>query len=188
VTGYHRHASWPTLARIVPAVVPGLLLGAWFLGRVDNHTMEITIGVILLLLTGTQLVQRVTRKDQLVSPSHPHLLLTLLAGLAAGFTTMTANAGGPVVTVYLIVAGLPMLQMLGTGAWFFLVVNLLKVPLSASLQLITWHSLALDVALVPPMLVGAFVGFFGIKKMRQQHFELAALSLSFVAAGLLVVA
>ena len=36
---------------------------------------------------------------------------------------MTANAAGPVTTLYLIMAGLPMLQFLGTAAWFYLVVN-----------------------------------------------------------------
>ena len=70
-------------------------------------------------------------------------MLTLGTGAAAGFATMTANAAGPVTTVYLIRAGLPMLQMIGTGAWFYLVVNLAKVPFSAGLGLITPTSLVL---------------------------------------------
>ena len=96
-------------------------------------------------------------------------------GAAAGFTTMTANAAGPVTTVYLIRAGLPMLQMIGTGAWFYLVVNLAKVPFSAGLGLITTTSLVRDALLVPALLLGAGLGILLVRRLRQRQFEVAAL-------------
>ena len=84
--------------------------------------------------------------------------MTVGTGATAGFATMTANAAGPVTTIYLIRAGLPMLRMIGTGAWFYLVVNLAKVPFSAGLGLITPASLVRDALLVPALLVGAGPG------------------------------
>ena len=84
--------------------------------------------------------------------------MTLGTGATAGFATMTANAAGPVTTIYLIRAGLPMVQMIGTGAWFYLVVNLAKVPFSAGLGLITPTSLARDALLLPALLLGAASG------------------------------
>ena len=108
-------------------------------------------------------------------------------GVAAGFATMTANAAGPVTTLYLIMAGLPMLKMLGTGAWFYLFVNLAKVPFSVSLGLIALPSLVLDALLVPAMLAGALIGILLVRRLRQREFELAALVFSAGAALLLLI-
>ena len=88
-------------------------------------------------------------------------------------------------TLYLIMAGLPMLQMLGTGAWFFLAVNLAKVPFSAGLGLISPTSLAMDLALVPVMLAGGAIGVLVVSRMEQRTFEIAALALGALAAGML---
>ena len=51
----------------------------------------------------------------------------------AGSTTMIANAAGPVMTIYLLACRLPKFEFVGTAAWFFFAINLLKVPFSASL-------------------------------------------------------
>jgi len=188
VSLYRRHGSVPTLLRLLPGVVPGLLLGALFLAHVDDTVMKAAIGAILLAMGGIQITQHLARgADPSDERRSVRPLWALGAGVAAGFATMTANAAGPVMTIYLIMAGLPMLEMLGTGAWFFLVVNLLKVPLSTSLDLISPTTLLIDVALVPPMLLGGLVGVFTVRKFRQRQFELAALALSMVAASALVI-
>lgn len=188
VTWYRRHADWGTLLRLLPAVLPGLLLGAWFLSVVDDVVMRRTIAVTLMAMCAIQLWQFAHNDGPapLGSPRHPAGLLTVSAGAAAGFTTMTANAGGPVTTVYLIRAGLPMLRMIGTGAWFFLAVNLAKVPFSAGLGLITPASLAMDAVLVVPLLVGAGLGILLVDRLRQRQFELLAVSFSAVAAAVLL--
>ena len=62
--------------------------------------------------------------------------MTGAAGGLAGFTSTVANAGGGVMAIYLLGAGLDMLNFLGTGAWFFFVVNLAKLPFSIALGLV----------------------------------------------------
>jgi uncharacterized membrane protein YfcA len=186
VTVYRRHGSMVTLARLLPSVLPGLLLGVLFVGLVDDTTMRLTIGVVLLGFGVTQFVQRWKDTPPEANRLGMHPGWTVVAGIAAGFTTMAANAGGPVMTMYLIAAGLPMVQMIGTGAWFFLVVNMLKIPLSASLHLITPASLALDLTLVPTLLAGGLVGIWGVRRLRQQQFELTAIGAGMLAAGALV--
>ena len=99
---------------------------------------------------------------------------------------MTANAAGPVTTVYLVRAGLPMLRMIGTGAWFFLVVNLTKIPFSAGLGLITPTSLIRDLMLVPALLLGAGLGILLVGRLRQRQFEVLALGFSAGTAMLLL--
>jgi uncharacterized membrane protein YfcA len=183
---YRRHARWGTLWRLFPGVVPGLLLGAWFVATVDEVWMRRSIGLILLALCGMQLWTRSADRPTATGARGAHPMLAVLIGAVAGFTTMTANAAGPVMTLYLILAGLPMLELIGTGAWFFAVVNLVKLPFSLGLGLVSPGSLIVDALLVPALLVGGLVGILAIRRMDQRTFETAALALSGASAALLL--
>ena len=88
---------------------------------------------------------------------------------------MVANAGGAVMTLYLLTAGLEMLAFLGTTAWFFFLVNLVKLPFSAGLGLIDGPSLLGDVVLVPAVLAGAWLGRRVISRIDQSRFEVLVL-------------
>jgi hypothetical protein len=103
-------------------------------------------------------------------------------GVVAGFATMTANAAGPVTTLYLLLAGLPVLGLLGTAAWFFLLVNLAKVPFSVGLDLMNGPVLLMDLALVPALLVGALLGWLVAKRIARRRFEDVTLVLTVIAA------
>lgn len=74
-------------------------------------------------------------------------------------------------SIYLLSAGMGMLGFLGTSAWFFLAVNLFKVPFSLALDLITVESLVLDAWLVPAVLVGAVLGRAVVHRIDQSRFE-----------------
>jgi uncharacterized membrane protein YfcA len=91
---------------------------------------------------------------------------------------MVANAAGPVMIIYLLAIGLPKLAFIGTGAWFFMLVNLCKVPLSAELGLITRSSLQLDAVLVLALVPGALLGPRIVHRINQRVFENMALILT----------
>jgi uncharacterized protein len=186
VSYYRRHADGATLWRLIPGVLPGLVLGALFLAVADDNLVRRTIGGILLVMTALQLWQQASRRPAPPPSGGLHGATTLGMGATAGFTTMTANAAGPVTTIYLIRTGLPKLSMIGTGAWFYLAVNLAKMPFSAGLSLIRPGSLAIDALLVPALLVGAVVGILVVRRLEQRQFELVALAFSAAAAALLL--
>ncbi|MGG7573704.1 TSUP family transporter [Streptomyces sirii] len=96
---------------------------------------------------------------------------TLFFGLVAGFATMVANAGGPAMSLYLLSAGFTMLGFLGTGASFFLLVNLFKLPFSIGLGLLTPDGLALDAVLVCAVPVGALLGRALVRRIDQALFD-----------------
>src|SRR5674476_1685226 len=50
VWSYHAHADWPTLRRMVPTVIGGILIGTFFLSAASDATVRRVIGVILLML------------------------------------------------------------------------------------------------------------------------------------------
>jgi uncharacterized membrane protein YfcA len=187
---YRRHADWPMLLRLMPSVLPGLALGAWFVAVADQVLMQRAIGCVLLVMA---LIQLWVRSDAARLTDPPGRLRVLmgraapfLVAVAAGFATMTANAAGPLMTMYLLMAGLPILRLLGTGAWFFFLVNVAKVPFSAGLDLMDGATLLVDLALVPALLVGAGVGALVARRIARNAFENVTVCLTVVAAVALV--
>ncbi|MDO5534186.1 MAG: sulfite exporter TauE/SafE family protein [Propionibacteriaceae bacterium] len=184
----YRSVSWRLLVTLLPGVVPGLLLGALFMNVVDDLTMRRTIGALLLGMVLLQLWQRRWRTaTQPASETHPNWLRASATGTAAGFTTMTANAAGPVMALYFLAARIDKARFIGTNAWFFALVNLSKVPLAASLGLFTPDALALDLVLVPAVLLGAWAGTWVIGRVTQRQFEVVTIIASAVSAAILLV-
>ncbi|MFE6157737.1 sulfite exporter TauE/SafE family protein [Streptomyces sp. NPDC056486] len=174
VLTYRRHAHWPTLWRLFPAVAGGVVVGTVFLMWADDAAVRTSIGAILLLMAAVTLWRRRTPAAVEAEPSRLSRGARLKApsyGVLGGFTTMVANAGGPVMSMYLLSAGFRKLSFLGTSAWFFLIVNTSKVPFSVGLGLIDAHSLLLDAALVLFVVPGALIGKAAVHRINQRLFE-----------------
>jgi uncharacterized protein len=105
-----------------------------------------------------------------------------IAGFLAGATTMVANAAGPVTMIYLLSMRLPKKEFIGTSAWYFFILNWLKVPFSISLGLITVPSLGFDALLVPAVVGGAFLGLYLAKGIPEKAFMIAVQALTFLSA------
>ncbi|OIK03141.1 sulfite exporter TauE/SafE family protein [Streptomyces monashensis] len=177
VLTYRRHAHWPTLWRLFPAVAAGVVLGTLFLVWADDGIVRTSIGAILLLMAGVTLWRRrrAERTGEAGEADEPDAVTGRAKarsyGVLGGFTTMVANAGGPVMSLYLLSAGFRKLGFLGTSAFFFLIVNLSKVPFSAGLGLIDAGSLLLDAALVLFVVPGALIGKWAVNRINQRLFE-----------------
>lgn len=178
VAVYRRHAQWSRLWRLFPWVAVGVVAGYLAMGRVEDGQVRKFIGVIVVVMVGLHVWRKYRGGDDPVPHTHGFAALT---GLLAGFTTMMANAAGPVMTIYLLAIGLPKLEFLGTGAWFFLLINVFKVPFSAQLGLIRADTLGFNALMLPAVLAGTWLGQKVIPRLNQQQFEWLALSLTLVA-------
>ncbi|MEV6587413.1 sulfite exporter TauE/SafE family protein [Streptomyces acidicola] len=174
VLTYRRHAHWPTLWRLFPAVAAGVVFGTVFLIWADDGIVRTSIGAILLMMAAVTVWRRRTAEKE----DDPDAVTTRAGrvkarsyGVLGGFTTMVANAGGPVMSMYLLSAGFRKLGFLGTSAFFFLIVNVSKVPFSVGLGLIDGPSLLLDAALAAFVLPGALLGRWAVNRINQRLFE-----------------
>ena len=181
VAFFRKHAVWPHVVKLFPWVVIGIVAGSFALGKVSSAQVQRMIGVILVAMVALHVWRQ--RQSEALSVRLPHTVwFTAAMGVLAGFTTMVANAAGPVMVLYLLAVGLPKLEFIGTGAWFFMLVNAFKVPFSVHLGLITEESLMMDAMLILPMVPGACLGPVIVRHMNQKLFERVALALAVVAA------
>ncbi|MFI2782442.1 sulfite exporter TauE/SafE family protein [Streptomyces sp. ALB3] len=174
---YRRHAHWPTLLRLFPAVAVGVVAGTVFMLWADDDAVRTSIGAILVLMAGVTVWRRRARPEPAPEgegedgPARGGRFKARSYGVLGGFTTMVANAGGPVMSLYLLSAGFRKLGFLGTSAWFFLIVNTSKVPFSVGLGLIDAQSLLLDAALVLFVIPGAYLGRACVGRINQKLFD-----------------
>ena len=181
VAFFRKHADWSQLWKLFPWVALGIVLGCFALGKFSDAQAQRTIGAILLAMVALQFWRRQHAGD--LASRLPHAgWFAAFTGIAAGFATMTANAAGPMMVLYLLAIGLPKLTLVGTGAWFFLLVNIFKIPFSVHLNLITTDSLLVDAVLVIPMLPGALLGPVILKRINQSAFETMVLVFTILAA------
>lgn len=181
---YRRHADWGRLVRLFPWAVVGIVAGTFTLGRIDDAAARHLIGGIVVALVLFRWVRDwLGKREEDDDDPTPHPWFAMVMGIIAGFTTMVANAAGPVMVLYLLAMRLPKMTFVGTTAWFFLAINLLKVPFLGSLGLISVASIGQSVALWPFAIAGALFGRWMITRINQRRFEQISLVLA-AAAGL----
>ena len=166
---WRRHADWPKLIKLMPWAFVGIVIGFYCLGRINDQQLMLVIGLIVLILLAVN-YWRNRRPDQ--QPHIPnHWLFAAVMGLLAGTTTMLANAAGPIMAIYLLAMRLDKKQFLGTGAWYFFIMNLVKVPFSGKLDLITTQSFLTNLALLPAILLGGLAGIILVNRIPTRLFN-----------------
>lgn len=178
---YRRHADLRTLLRLAPAVIVGLVGGAVFLAFASDAWVRRMIAVILLAVVAVTLIRRAITPVQ--EPArHAHRVAAAVYGSLGGFTTMVANAAGPVMSMYFLAGRFPVKAFLGTTAWFFAVVNVTKLPFSIGLGLITLPGVAVDLVLIPVVVGAAFFGRWIAGRISQKLFDRLVIALTVVGA------
>ena len=166
---YRRVVIWKIFWRLLPPTIAGVVIGYFLMGRIPDREFAPLIGWIIIALIALQFVRQIygERVDHIFE-SHG---FGIGMGALAGITTMLANAAGPVANLYFLSVKLPKWNLIGTSAWFFFVINLCKLPLSAHLGLTNAYSLTLALVLVPLVVVGFFSGRQIAAVMPQKLFE-----------------
>ncbi|MCX6969832.1 MAG: sulfite exporter TauE/SafE family protein [Verrucomicrobia bacterium] len=166
---FRRFTVWRHLVKMLPPAVLGIVSGWLLMPHISARFFGPLIGWMVLALVVLTVAQKLSGRLSASAAEHPSIAWPL--GWTAGVTTMLANAAGAVMTVYLLACRLPKYEFVGTAAWFFFIVNVIKVPFSASLGLINGPSLWLNFLLIPGIAVGVVAGRFLLGKINQQAFE-----------------
>ena len=180
VIAFHQHARWATIRRMLPPTLAGIVLGFLIMSHIPAQRFGPVIGWIVLGMAALQTWRRL-RPGALEQIPHSHWFAWMMGGWS-GITTMLANAAGPVMALYFLAIDLPKYEIVGTGSWFFLIVNVLKVPFSLHLGLIHGSSLLFNLVLLPVIALGIFAGRHLIRIVPQQVFEVLILVFALLAS------
>lgn len=169
---YHRrNAHWPHIIKLIPWALAGIVTGFFLMDKVSDAQLKPIIGAVVLAMLAIRYwsSSKQIKDGQTNIPTHWAFAAAM--GYIAGVTTMMANAAGPIMIIYLLAMKLPKVEFVGTGAWYFFIMNWVKVPFSISLGVINQQSLSLNLCLFPAIVVGAFAGIFLLNKIPQKHFN-----------------
>ncbi len=183
VSWYNRHADWKHILRLIPWALGGIVVAT----LVGKNLSDLTFNRILAILVVSGIVVLIwqdSRAQKEKIPKSKWFAATL--GLLGGFATMMGNAAGPVMALYLLSMRLPKNAYIGTGAWFFFIVNLSKVPLHIwSWKTITLESFALDLMMIPVIAIGAIMGIWLVRLFPERLYRLLVIATTLLSALLL---
>jgi uncharacterized membrane protein YfcA len=182
---YGKHANWNYVRRMMPPALAGVVIGWWLMRNIDEAAYRPLVGGIILILASMQII-RMFRESFLADVPHTAWFAWSM-GVLVGITTMLANAAGPVFGLFLLAIGLPKQEFVATAAWFFLLLNLAKIPFSLNLGLIRGDTLIVNGMLLPLIGLGLLIGRSIVHRIPQRAFDLVILAFSAVAAAQMLV-
>ena len=182
VAYYRRNADWKILLKLLPWALCGIGVGfvllRWVIPTDDTSVMRRLIGILVLVLMGVSFARKKLSPEKIPS-GH---IASAFYGITLGTTTQLANAAGPVSAIYFLAMKLPKEKYLGCCAWFFLILNWIKLPIFVAEGRITWRSFQLDLCMIPFLIAGGALGILLLRKLPQKIFEAVIQVLVVVAA------
>jgi uncharacterized membrane protein YfcA len=184
VAYYRRTAEWKHVFRLLPAAVAGFFAAI----AVDRliPAGEFRRLMAICIFTGIAVMLWMGKKGKAAKIVSAWWYAPMF-GLMGGFTTMIGNAAGPVMSVYLLSMRLPKYRFVGTSAWFFLLVNYLKLPL----QIFVWENISpatllLDALSIPFMITGAIAGIMIVKKAPEKAYRTFIIAVTILSTVMLL--
>lgn len=185
VSYYHRHAQWKYLWKLLPWAFVGVGIALWVGEVVNDVWFKNIIAILVFLCIGLMLWRDRKNTSQLFPNTW---CFAALMGVLGGFATMIGNVAGPIFAIYLLAMHLPKNVFIGTGAWFFLIINFSKFPLHIFVwKTISWQTLTLDIILLPAIGLGAFLGIQLIKRISDKLYRTAVIIVTALSAFLLLI-
>jgi uncharacterized membrane protein YfcA len=181
---YRRMAEWKYVFKLLPAAIVGFFVAIAIDKLIPPDEFGRLMAVCIFLGIAVMLWMEKKEKDAKMFKSWWY---APLFGLMGGFTTMIGNAAGPVMSVYLLSMHLPKYGFVGTGAWFFLLVNHLKLPL----QIFVWDNISVATILlnavnIPFMATGAIVGIIFVKKIPEKSYRIFIIAVTILSTFMLL--
>ncbi len=163
----HDWEGW-ILAVMLPGAAVGILLGYLFASHVPETGILGALGLISILFAGQRLW--LGRGGRIAASSRSPWWIGSLFGMATGFTSHVAHAGGPPFQMWVIPRNLPPARFIGTSALTFAAINWMKVPAYIAAGQFDRHTLTITAALLPVALASTFFGVWLVRRVPAQRF------------------
>jgi len=182
---YHRHAEWKYILKLLPWTLGGFAVAILVERIVPVQAFKYVMGGCIIAGLIVMVWNDLRGKDK---PPPSAWWFSALFGIAGGFATTIGNLAGALMSVFLLSMRLPKNSFVGTTAWYFLIVNFLKLPIQIILwKNITAQTLLFDLTLVPVILAGMALGIFLVKKIPESAYRKIIMVLTLISSVLLFI-
>lgn len=146
--------SWDgwIVAWMLPGATVGIALGTVLAAAVSEQRLLLVLGLVTLVFGLYRLWAE--RGGRIVAPSHSPGWVGSLFGVATGFTSQVAHAGGPPFQIWVTPRRLPHETYVGTSSLVFAAINWMKVPSYLMLGSLNRQTLT-TAALLMPLAIGS---------------------------------
>lgn len=101
---------------------------------------------------------------------------------------MIGNLGGAFSNIYFLAMRVQKNEFIGTAAWLFLIINVLKMPLHIFVwETVTMETLWFDLKLVPGIFIGVFLGVRLVKLIKEDFYRKMILVLTALGALMILI-
>ncbi|PSJ42951.1 sulfite exporter TauE/SafE family protein [Allosphingosinicella deserti] len=173
--------SWDAwiLKAMLPGAVAGIGLGYVLAAAVSSAAVMASLGAVSILFGAYRLWAE--RGGRIAASSTSPAWVGALFGVATGFTSQIAHAGGPPFQMWVMPRKLPRDVFVGTSAIFFAVVNWIKVPAYLALGQFTTENAVTAAMLLPLAVLSSLAGVKLVRKVSPERFYVIVYWLMIVA-------
>ncbi len=159
-----RHIDFRRMLLISAGGIIGVPVGAYLLSRLDPTVIKLAIAVLVIPFSVLLMLGHSWhfRRDGAGCG---------VAGFLGGVLGASTSLGGPPVVLYLLNQGLVSRAFIGTICAFFMVINLASLGAYAYLHMVTTDILLKAALLLPPLLLGSYLGFKVLPHIKAPMFK-----------------
>lgn len=183
---YRKYAEWRFIFMLLPTTFAGITIALITGNLISPRVFTIILSSIVILMLILMILNDLVRKKDSKIPDNKGF--AALMGIAGGFATMIGNSAGPVFNLYFLAMRFPKKEFIGTGAWFFLIINITKVPLHIFFwQTIDSETILISISGLPAIAAGIVSGIFLVKLFPEKFYRYFVIIATIVSAGVLFI-
>ena len=171
VWAFRRTWDGRVLGWMLPGAALGIGLGWWYAASVSPDAVLGLVGAVSILFGGYRLWA--DRRGTPAAASRSPGWVGSLFGVASGFTSQIAHAGGPPFQLWVLPRRLERDVLVGTTAIFFAVVNWVKVPAYFALGQFTLANMTVAALLLPVAIASTLAGVWLVRRVSAARFYTA---------------
>ncbi|MBN1310536.1 MAG: sulfite exporter TauE/SafE family protein [Anaerolineae bacterium] len=175
ISAHWRHWDTRLFLQLMPGGILGILAGTLVLAYIPPLALRRGLGILVLLFIIYRLfIEKRIAAQMAYQPRGWH---GWLAGSFSGLTSTIAHAGGPPISVYLLLQKIEPRVFVATSALYFAILNLIKVPSYLAAGLFSSEWLLRSVWITPLLPLGVVLGRLLSIHIKREVFEYIVLSL-----------
>ena len=168
VWSYRRTWNGWIIAWMLPGALIGVIAAAGLAAAVPEERLLVILGAITLVFGLYRLW--IERGGRIVAPSTSPGWVGTLFGVATGFTSQIAHAGGPPFQMWVTPRRLPHEVFVGTSSLTFAAINWMKVPSYLALGSFNRSVVEAAALLIPLAILSTLAGVWLVRRLDTARF------------------